>query len=85
MPFLSILGDFSLMVSRSTQLASAEILMVFAVDMVTDAAGILIDAEENECAQEVKTCAAFAEETLERLRQKRIAAEAAECAEAAND
>jgi hypothetical protein len=71
--------------SRSTQLASAEILMVSAVDMATDAAGILIDAGDAESAQEVRTCAAFAEETLERLRQKRIAAEAEEAAEASND
>ena len=71
--------------SRSTQLAGAEILMVSAVDMVTDAASLLIDAGDAESAQEVKTCAAFAEETLERLRQKRIAAEAEETAEASND
>ena len=59
--------------------------MVSAVDMVTDAASLLIDAGDAESAQEVKTCAAFAEETLERLRQKRIAAEAEETAEASND
>jgi hypothetical protein len=82
------MGDLLNMGSRSTQLASAEILMVSAVDMTTDAATILIDAGEEESAQEVKTCAAFGEETLERLRQKRIAAEAAEAsgaAEANND
>jgi hypothetical protein len=72
------MGDFLYMASRSTELASAEVLLASPVDMATDAATILIDAGEEESAQEVKTCAAFAEETLERLRQKRIAAEADE-------
>ena len=79
------MGDFLNMASRSTQLASAEVLLASAVDMTTDAATILIDAGEDESAQEVKTAAAFAEETLQRLRQKRVAAEAHEASGAAND
>ena len=49
------MGDFLNMGSRSTQLASAEVLLASAVDMATDAATILIDAGEEESAQEVKT------------------------------
>ena len=79
------MGDFLNMASRSTQLASAEVLLASAVDMTTDAATISIDAGEDESAQEVKTAAAFAEETLQRLRQKRVAAEATERLEASND
>ena len=37
------MGDFLNMGSRSTQLSSAEVLLASAVDMITDAATILID------------------------------------------
>lgn len=64
--------------NTATQYASAEILCSAAVDMLGDAAQIMKDAGDEEARQELSTLADKAGIAMERLRRKRMDAEAAQ-------
>ena len=67
--------------SYSSALASAEVLVGSATDLLIDAANVLHDAGDRGAAQEIKALAESSEGALERLRRKRLTAEADESAE----
>lgn len=62
------------MSDRAAQIASAEILLKSAMDLIIDAAIALDDAGETEAAPEVRKLADSTEAVLERLRRKRMGA-----------
>jgi hypothetical protein len=69
------------MSDRAAQIASAEILLKSAMDLIIDAAIALDDAGETEAAPEVRKLADSTEAVLEQLRRKRMDAGGSESAE----
>lgn len=68
--------DVSTKSEHASALASAEVLLGGAVDLINDAAAVLDDAGEKRGGQGLKVIATDAEIALERLRRKRFVAEA---------